>query len=276
MPSKTFFRHVGFAGLLIVALQAASMSQGRQGTGSLTPHQLEIAKQQDRLASGDAEERRDALSRLRSMRHPAASRVALTALTDASPIVRATAVGSILSLPPAESSASLIPLLSDKDEFVRRETAYALGRTRSRSAVPRLVELLLTDKEDGVRGASAVALGEIGDSDAVIPLSTILGSPIVVSGSKKKSKPRKEQNPFVLRSAARSLGQIGNSAAAPALIAVLGDEKAESDLRREVAIALGKIGAPSALPALNAALTSVDPYLVAAASEAIQRISRHN
>lgn len=266
------FRYAGFAVLLALAVQPASLGQQ---PGSLTPHQLEIAKQQSRLASGDVEERRDALIRLRSLNHPAASRVAATALSDPLPIVRATAVSSVQALPSSEAASRLIPLLSDKDEFVRRETAYALGKVKSPSAVPRLSELLLTDKQDGVRGAAAVALGEIADSAAVLPLSTVLGSDIVVN-VKKKKKSRREQNPFVLRAAARSLGQIGNSAASPALIGVLSDEKAESDLRREAATALGKIGSTSALPALNAALVNGDPYLSEAAGQAIRRISKTN
>ena len=64
----------------------------------------------------------------------------------------------------------LLPLLNDKDEFVRREVAYALGHTRSRSATSALSDRLLNDKEDGVRGAAAVALGQIADEAAVIAL----------------------------------------------------------------------------------------------------------
>lgn len=272
MQPYKLFRHAVFAVFVACLFQSASMGQQRS---SLTPHQLEIANQQSRLASGDVEERRDALTRLRSLNHADASRVAATALNDPLPIVRATAVGSLQGLPPAEAASALIPLLEDKGEFVRRETAYALGKTKSTSAVPRLIELLLTDKEDGVRGAAAVALGGIGDSAAVVPLSTVLGSDIVVN-VKKKKKSRREQNPFVLRSAAWSLGEIGNSAGSPALIGVLSDEKAESDLRREAATALGKIGSTAALPALNAALTNGDPYLTEAAGQAIRRISKTN
>ena len=44
-----------------------------------------------------------------------------------------------------------------KEEFVRQQTAYALGQTRSYSAVSALIERL-TDKKDSVRGAAAVAL----------------------------------------------------------------------------------------------------------------------
>jgi len=64
----------------------------------------------------------------------------------------------------------------------------------------------------------------------------------------------------VLRAAARSLGQIRSRAGLPALIAVLNDEQAENDVRRESAFALGAVGDSSALPALREAVTHGDPY----------------
>ncbi|HYJ84439.1 MAG TPA: HEAT repeat domain-containing protein [Pyrinomonadaceae bacterium] len=243
---------------------------------NLTPLQLQIEKQRVRLSSTELEERRDALTSLGSMRHHEASRAAVAALNDPLPIIRGTAASSILSLPSEEAASHLTPLLKDKDEFVRREAAYALGKTGSRSAVSALSELLLTDKEDGVRGAAAVALGQIADEAAVVPLSAVLNPQVSMpaSKSKKTKKPRREPNVFVLRSAARSLGQIGSRAGSPSLILVLQDEKAEDDLRRESAAALGRIGDASALPSLRAALTARDPYLAEAAKEAIHRITQ--
>ncbi|HET6892341.1 MAG TPA: HEAT repeat domain-containing protein, partial [Pyrinomonadaceae bacterium] len=96
---------------------------------------MEIEKQRERLTSPEVEERRDAVMRLAALRRPEASRAALAALNDALPIVRATAVGAVLWLPGEESARALIPLLNDKHEFVRQETAYALGRIGSRTAV---------------------------------------------------------------------------------------------------------------------------------------------
>ena len=54
---------------------------------------------------------------------------------------------AVLALPPSDSVSALIPLLSDKDEFVRQEAAYALGKTRSTSAVAPLIERLANDKK---------------------------------------------------------------------------------------------------------------------------------
>jgi hypothetical protein len=69
-----------------------------QESRNLTPLQLEIQKQQQRLSSSDTEERRDAVMKLGAMRMAAASRAALPALNDASPTVRAHAAKAILQL----------------------------------------------------------------------------------------------------------------------------------------------------------------------------------
>jgi HEAT repeat protein len=247
--------------------QDATVKQG------LTPVQLEIEKQRQLLSSADVEDRRQALVRLRALHHPHASRAAQAALNDPSPIVRATAAASVLSLPSAESAPGLIPLLNDKEEFVRQQVAYALGQTRSPSAVAPLVERL-SDKKDSVRGAAAVALGEIADATAVTYLAAILNRQAGLPPAKKGQKSKPEQNPFVLRAAAHSLGQIGNRAALPALVLALQDESIDDDVRREAAWALGRIGDAAAVPALQQAVTGRDPYLAETAQEALRKISK--
>ena len=263
---------IGKAFLLVAVLFGlVTTSLSQDPSGSLTPLQLAIGKQRTRLGSGDVEERRDAASRLGAMRHHAASRAALAGLKDAVPIVRATSVSAVLSLPPAESAANLMPLLSDKDVLVRREAAYAVGTTKSLLAIPLLIDLLRFDKVDEVRGAAAVALGAIGSEAAVNPLLAVLTGQ-AAQDKKKKAKP--EQNPFVLRSTVRALGQIGNRSTVPVLIATLGNEQSEDDVRREAAVALGRIGDQAALPALRNASSARDPHLASAADIAIKSILR--
>ena len=242
-----------------------------QETRNLTPVQVEIEKQQRRLSSSDVEERRDAVMRLGSLRLAAASRAALPALQDASAIVRATAAKAILSIGSDESAGNLLPLLNDKDEFVRRETAYALGLTRSRSATTALSDRLLNDKEDGVRGAAAVALGHIADEAAVIALVGTLAPELSAPANKKR---KREPNVFVLRAAAVSLGQIRSRAGTAALISALNNEKLPSDVRREAARSLGLIGDPTASAALKSASTAADPFLSEIAQEALKKLSR--
>ena len=265
---SSFLPVVLLATAAILVLASSTQAQSSQ---SLTPLQFEIEKQQQRLKSTDEEERRDALMRLGAMHRTTASRVALPLLSDPSPIVRATATKAILSLEPEESAAALLPLLNDKDEFVRRETAYALGLTRSRSATTALTDHLLNDKEAGVRGAAAVALGRIADENALIALASVL-SPQLSAPVKSKRKP--EANEFVLRASAVALGEIKNRAGTPALIAALNNEKFPQDVRREAARSLGLIGDPAAIPALKSASGSEDPFLSELAFQALRKLSR--
>jgi HEAT repeat protein len=268
-PNRAFKSYIRFVVLLV--LLAAGVS-GEQDSRNLTPRQFEIQKQQQRLSSTEVEERRDAVMKLGAMRHPDAARVVLSALSDQSAIVRATAAKAILALPASETVSPLTSLLADRDEFVRKEAAYALGSTRSRAAVQPLTELLATDKKDGVRAAAAVALGEIADESAVIPLVQVIsGQP--VSASSGKGKSRREKNEFVLRAAAVGLGSIGSRTAVPALVQVLGDAKAAADVKREVARALGLIGDPAAVPALQSARAGGDPHLARTAAEALAKIN---
>jgi HEAT repeat protein len=262
--------------LLLGALASNIWAQPGSGQSSsaLTPLQREIERERRRLSSSDEEERRDAVMHLGSMKRPESSRAAVPALSDAAVIVRATAARAVLSLPGEEAAAALLPLLQDRDEFVRRETAYALGETRSRTAVQPLIALLLNDKESSVRAAAAVALGQLGDETAAAPLADSLGRRVGGSGRLSKVRRSKEpENEFVRRAAARSLGQIGSRVGVPALISTLSDEGSGDDVRREAARALGLIADPSAIPALKGVLAARDPYLSRLAYEALLKIA---
>jgi FOG: HEAT repeat len=262
--------------LLCLICSAAIFAQQNSSTSStaLTPAQRAIERERQRLSSSDTEERRDAVMRLGWMKRPESSRVAANALNDASEIVRATAASAVLSLPADEAAAVLLPLLQDKKEFVRQEAAYALGQTRSRNAVAALVLALERDKLPSVRGAAAVALGMIADESAAAALTRTLDPSFnapELANQKRRSK--KEDNVFVLRAAARALGEIRSRVGVPALIAVMANERADDDLRREAARALGVIGDTSAVPALRAVLTDSDPYLSRIAYESLLKIS---
>lgn len=267
---------IALAALLVFTCAPSPIraQQGGASPSALTPLQLEIEKQRRRLSSSETEERRDAVMRLGSMKRPESSRVASLALRDPASIVRATSARAVLALPADEAAAALLPLLQDRDEFVRQETAYALGETRSRQAVAPLVTLLEKEKQDGVRGAVAVALGQIGDEAAVIPLAELLDRRVAAPGLLNRlRRKKKDENEFVRRAAAHSLGQIGSRASIPALVGILEDERAPDDVRREAANSLGLIGDTAAVPALRASLTSSDPYLSRIAYDALLRIN---
>jgi HEAT repeat protein len=264
--------------VLVVALLSvgwliyAEVAEARRSIAQqdrLTPMQREIERQRQRLSSSEAEERRDALMRLGNLRRPEASRAAAAALNDAVPAVRVAAAHAILSLPSAEAANLLLRLLKEKDEFVRREAAFALGESRSHVGTTALIERMLRDKKPSVRGAAAVALGQIGDERALLALSEV-----VTGQASKKKKTKSFEEEFVVRSAVRSLGQIGSRASVPKLISALQDETNAIETRREAATALGIIGDASALSALQTALVAnIDPYLSEAARDAIRQIN---
>src|SRR6266550_7059357 len=123
-----------FGTALLVAFSVTDAAPTGQND-RLTPLQREIERQRQRLSSSDVEERRDALMRLGNMNRPDASRVAAAGLNDQEVKVRVAAAHAVVFLPAAEAAGLLLPLLQDRAEFIRREASYALGETRSRSAV---------------------------------------------------------------------------------------------------------------------------------------------
>jgi HEAT repeat protein len=253
----------------------------------------------EQIRFGTTEIKRDTLFQIRNLQSESAARIAVPALKDSSEIVRATAVFSIIYLPKDEAFSLLIPLLQDKSEIVRRETAYALGKVQNPNAVNLLVRLFQKDKIIEVKNAAIVALGEIGDVSAVETLTKIL-----------TNKP-KEENEFLRRSAARSIGQIAQIIqikqsytvtpenflpekyklftlqkyenlseefpqfrnAVPILIKILQNKNESDDTKRESAFALGAIGDVSALPILQQNSNSKDIYLAEICKEAVKKIT---
>lgn len=278
---RPLYRSIGVLGIILWSgLSITALAQIPSERKCLPPSagsaslQQQVEIQRRRLSSSDEEERRCAVMSLGWMSRPDSSRAAAAvALRDSSAIIRATAARAVLSLPHDEAAAALLPLLTDREEFVRQETAYALGETRSRLATTPLLTLLEKEKQDGVRGAAVVALGLIGDETAVVTLAETLNQRVRASGLiNKVRRKKKDENEFVRRAAARALGQIGSRAAVPALIMALEDKRAPSDVRREAARSLGLIGDPSAAASLRAVLTSDDPYLSRIAYEALIKL----
>ncbi len=261
-----------------------------------SPEQLKFHA--ERIAFGEIEVKRNSLYELRNFESESASRVAIPALKDISEIVRATATHSVVYLPKDEAAQILLPHLNEKSRYVRRETAYALGKVGSPSATQRLVTVLEKDKEREVRTASAVALGLIGDVSAVEGLVSVLAR-------KPKSK-----NIFLRRAAAKSIGQIAQNiqnqiptittpesflpdkykkvirpryrrlveahpvfeTANRRLIIVLQNIKESGDVRREAAFALGEIGDAESIEVLKSRLNDPDYYLAEISKEALRKV----
>jgi HEAT repeat protein len=240
---------------------------------------------------------------IRGMHSPEASRIAVQALKDGNEMVRATATASVVFLPAEEGFDALIPLLSDKSAFVRKETAYAVGKLGESVAVvgelsedkiaSALRSVLQRDKDAEVRAAAAVGMGGAGGLKSVFYLYFYL-----------QQSQRSEAEEFVRRSAVRSIGRMAESirsgkrtvvslkpgatqdlskadlskairAFGPAaeLIRQILQNTAESDdIRREAAKALGSIGDVSAATSLSAVLNSKDPYLVENSRDALAKL----
>ncbi len=266
------------------------------GLGS-NVHGQDLTAYASAIAGGNSEQKRDALFSLRNFATAEASRVAVPALRDADPIVRATAAGSAVFLPPDEAASALLPLLSDRDAFVRKEAAYALGRSRAQNSISQLINTAGRDRDLEVRAAAVAALGMIGDPAAVAPLTIILNA-----------RPN-EDNEFIRRSAARSIGMIAQilitgdsyvvtpknflptrfksaegrditaehpafSTAVATLSRVLTNRSDADDTRREAAFALGAIGSRSSQKLLEQHRSSPDPYLAEIAAEALLKIDK--
>ena len=252
------------------------------------------------ILKGNIEQKRDALFEIKNLRSEQASRLAIPALTDSNEIVRATAASSVIYLPANEAAELLLPLLNDKAEFVRREAAYALGKIGSQKATSSLLRTLQKDKVLEVRNASVVALGEIGDVKAIESLTAVL------------NKKPKNDDEFLRRSAARSIGQIAQiiqsgktKALTPqnflpdkfkemespkypnlterfpvfrlvvtVLTNVLKNRSESGDTRREAVFSLGSIGDESAVSVLNSNLNGADPYLSEIVKEALLKFKK--
>lgn len=290
-PARLVFLMVG-----CVMLLHAGAAPGQ--TVSVDEISAETAgRLQQQIAAGSNEVKRSALSEIRNLESGSASRLALPALRDKDPVVRATAAASVVYLPKNEASSALIPLLDDRNEFVRREAAYALGPVRDPAAAAPLARRMRSDKILEVRTAAAIALGGIGAISALDALMAIL-----------RTRPR-EDDEFLRRSAARSIGQIAQidltgepsvitpqnflpdrfkdlgpanapdrpaefSTAVDLLIGVLQSRRESDDTRREAAFALGAIGDAKAAPTLRTFVSSPDPYLAEIAREALLKIGR--
>ncbi|HEV8593355.1 MAG TPA: HEAT repeat domain-containing protein [Pyrinomonadaceae bacterium] len=246
------------------------------------------------IRSGNSEEKRTALYEIKKIATEPASRIAIPAVADADPLVRATAAAAVVFLQPWDAGRLLAPLLKDKDELVRREAAYALGKIRDQWSEGQLINAFRTEKSTDVRAAILEALGE-------------RGSGLSYSLDILKTKP-KEDEEFLRRTAARSIGQFARrlninrtdvvtpenflpekfkdidpkkypgpafrqlSDATAVLMTVLSNDKESDDTRREAAFALGEIGDLSAMPLLRKYLNSPDPYLAEICKEALLKL----
>jgi HEAT repeat protein len=182
----------------------------------------------------------------------------------------------------------LIERLKDKDSYVRRSVAEALGEIGDARAVDALIEAL-KDEDSVIRIRVAEALGKIGDKKAVDALIEAL----------------KDQNRYVRESIIKALGKIGDAKAIDTLIRMLKGVENEvgelvknaiieiakkdlvaidklvkalkdndSEIRKKVARTLGEIGDKRAVDSLIEALRDSEGIVRFEARKALVRILR--
>ncbi len=259
-------QHIPFVAALViltfvtrVTVSSHPFSSSRIDLNTQAPGETdaEVLRWASLLKSSDEEERRDAALQLSRLKGDSAGSALASALTDPSPRVRA-AVAAGLAERGEESAVPLLAsrLAQDKDRFVRKTTAYALGGFHGPERTAALIAAL-KDKDMEVRGAVAVSLGEHPDAEAVPALSAALS----------------DKSAFVRAQAVHALGVNGRGAsqAVPNLISLLTKDE-DVEVKRRAATALGEIGDRSALPALERARRDKDPYLEQAAIDAIKII----
>lgn len=227
-----------------------------------------------RLASGDEEQRLDAIAQLGAVLMAAADSTRSSAIaalgnslqTDPSPVVRALAARTLEVSGAAEATAPLLAALGrEREVAVRKAIIYALAR-RPQPPVAAALIPLLKDRKHEVRAAAAYALAEIGDASSAQPLIEVL------------RKRGKDEDAFARSQAARGLGRIGARDAVDLLLEALTRDKSQ-EVRRQAARALGRIASKQdvkVIEALRAARISNDPYLTIAADEAIASISSNS
>lgn len=253
----TLFALICFTQFVGSAHPSLSIRQAQTNERRTREIEAEVARWSAQLKASDAEGRREAAMRLSGLDGEAAGSALASALTDASPLVRAVVVAALGE----RQDRSAVPLLaarlaSDKDAFVRKAAAYALGGFSGAERTEALIAAL-KDKDAEVRGAAAVSHADHPDAAAIGPLSAALS----------------DKSAFVRAQAARALGVNGSPATqtVPALIKLLTSDQ-DPEVKRQAASALGSIGDPSALPALRRTAHDRDSYLAQASLDSIRMI----
>jgi HEAT repeat protein len=169
--------------------------------------------------------------------HQGDESTARSGLSEASPSVRATALGALDRLG-ALTGEDLLTALADPAPSVRRRGSE-LAATRPEVAIA----ALLTDHDPSVVEMTAWSLGERAEHAAVGALSALSS---VDSG---------HRDPLCREAAVAALGAIGDSAGLPAVLAALDDKPA---VRRRAAVALAAFDGPSVEAALRRCLDDRD------------------
>ena len=203
----------------------------------------------------------------------------INALGDEHFAVRGQAAIGLGALGDSASAVALIDVLTnDKEAWVRKEAAKALGKVRHEKTAPALVEAL-KDKRWKVRLAAAASLGTVGNSGSVDSLVTVLDNALEakevrdaalasltqlrehIDAGTQVMTLKRDQDRVKRSRAARLLGVIAGPLAVDALLDGLNDQ--EISVRLTVIETLEKLGDPKAVSPLETLLRHEQDQLVA-------------
>jgi hypothetical protein len=266
--------------VVLGSLLVASPSPGAAAQKPVADPRTEALQNEflTRLASGNEEDRLDALARIGGFwrNAPEATQAAVidalgkTLQQDPSPIVRALAARALESdggnagnnLP---ASPLIAALRKERAPAVRKAIIYALAGYAQPQVTAALIPVL-EDKSFELRAAATFALAESGDPSSLEPLTNVL---------KQRGK---EEGGFARSQAARGLGRLGNRDSIDPLLDALANDNSQ-EVRREAARALGRIATSQDLKVLDAlrlAALAKDPFLVQIADGALEEIKTRN
>ena len=136
--------------------------------------------------------------------------------------LREIALKALRKLKLQESAPVFTRLLDDRQPHIRKQAIEQLALLKVNGAIPRLKQMVKADTDEHVRGACARALGDLQDKTSLDLLEAAL-----------------EDHAVVRFQAVLALGKIGNSAAAPSLLALLKDSQPE--IRYQAVRAIGQL-----------------------------------
>jgi len=156
----------------------------------------------------------------------------------------------------------LCEMLDEKDLYIRRKAALALGKIGDKSAIHTLMKVIYDQAIPNIRETAIEALGMIQDESTIPALIRVLNDTRVqnmrdklsqaflnkFSSENARDAELKAMNTgeYSLREkAAKALGKIGGISAESALIQAVSDR--DSDVRESVAYALAEIGSKTAI-----------------------------
>lgn len=198
-----------------------------------------------------------AVRALAEVGNPSVVPILLGALNfDDVPEVRRGAAEALGRLGDPSARKHLVRILKDQAEevSVRASLIKALSKIGTFADIPVLLSLL-RDPESTLRFHSAIALGAIKDPAAATGLLSVLET---------------DRDAQVRGAAAQSLGELGHTAASPALIKALTD--VHSRVRAAAARALGQLQVAQAKEPLKQALKDQDEHVRAEARQALDRL----